>query len=126
MKVDLEDLEHKAALATQGLWKSGLWKSTTGIGPHYVRAVVTTQSGDSVADVDADRPDEERFANVRHIAANSPPVTLALIARIRELEAGLDELLDCSLEGYGGREAIIPGTLQARTLDLIKKGVVLP
>jgi hypothetical protein len=53
----------------------------------------------------------------RHIAANSPPVTRALLARIRELE---DDLRGW-LEAFGDGPEDFP-----ETRKLLEKGVVLP
>lgn len=67
-KLDLEDLERKATAATPGAW-------TTTPPPRDANGWAI---GMMVAQADAE-----------HIAANSPPVTLALIGRIRRLEVEL-------------------------------------
>lgn len=57
-------------------------------------------------------------SNVDHISANSPPVTLALIARIRELEAQATKTYDAT--GL---------TVEAELVELarlVAKGTVLP
>ena len=58
-------------------------------------------------------------AAVKHIAVNSPPVTLALIARIRELEAAL---FDCG-DAFNGRAAQPSAQW---LIALLEKGAVLP
>ncbi len=57
--------------------------------------------------------------SMAHIAANSPPVTLALIARIAELEAAVESAAD-DLAGVrmAHRAAILT--------EILEKGVVLP
>ena len=88
MKVDLDELERKARAATQeGPW--GLRMPDRGHGIEGV--VVETEDGRQIAEAydSTSWSDDKCIANGEHIAANSPPVTLALIARIRELEAAL-------------------------------------
>lgn len=90
MKLDLDDLERKADAALQTWWLRG--RDTTMVvgndsdgGPRHGSAGLHLGP-----------------ANVDHIAANSPPVTLALIARIRELEQALRS-----------SASVIEGTVQA-------------
>ena len=78
MKIDLDDQASIASAASPGRWRAGADCSSTG-------TAVLRDVGDDLYEV-ADRCSPEDAA---HIAANSPPVTLALIARIRELEAVL-------------------------------------
>jgi hypothetical protein len=91
MKVDIDDLERKARVATLQSWET--WETIAVVGrmPEYCSgfAIVNTDSGQQVADAFDNTvwSDEQCVANASHIAANSPPVTLALVARIRELEA---------------------------------------
>lgn len=75
------------------------------------KARAATQEGPS---------DAESIANAEHIAANSPPVTLALIARIRELERILGE----TLADVGPSFADDP--LYGRIEDALEKGALLP
>lgn len=59
-------------------------------------------------------------SDAQHIAANDPSTTLALIARIRELEAALEDIVDpCVSEG-----AHWPRMRGAR--EVLAKGAVLP
>lgn len=58
-------------------------------------------------------------SNRAHIAANSPPVTLALIARIRELEQGYGDLLG-EVEERSDNPA-----WYAEHAELLAKGAVL-
>ena len=63
-----------------------------------------------------------------HIAAASPTTTLALIARIRELEAALVEAgnalrVEDDLDGRPEEERAWPSNMGARMLALVKKGV---
>lgn len=55
-----------------------------------------------------------------HIAANSPPVTLALVARIRELEGLCGDVL--GMLRSTGDYPLITGEIRA----LLEKGAVLP
>lgn len=59
-----------------------------------------------------------RSRDAAHIAANSPPVTLALIERIRELEA---MLVRCGYTFNG----TLPPPLAAEFVALLEKGVVV-
>lgn len=89
MKVDLDELDGKASRA------AGRWWS-------------------------ADELHRKRFDSTAadHIAANSPEVTLALIARIHELEA--------ALRG-GGVSAGCPDPFDVRDVDaILEKGVTIP
>ena len=82
MKIDLDELERKARAA----------KYVSNITRYFVRAgwpmlVAWSHTIDS-EDTCVPQSYAECFRAVdaEHIAANSPPVTLALLARIRELE----------------------------------------
>lgn len=126
MKVDLDELERLARAATGATWDVG---PVPGMPRHDepIMAVVLSDkldAGDRVQQI-ADCYDNTRCAdsqckaNAQHIAANSPAVTLALIERIRELEATVGA---CGNAFAGMSEA-------PRAIDMIallKKGVVLP
>jgi len=57
-----------------------------------------------------------------HIAANSPPVTLALVARIRELE----NAFDASLDEWNRRDEFDVSAAHRNLMrSLIEKGVVI-
>ena len=106
MKLDLDELERKATAASTGHWMRGTdgWD-----------VVVRTETRDwpiarTIGGFDAD-----------YIAANSPPVTLALIARIRELENVAKELLDIADEHAWGFTVA-----RERAAALLEKGAVLP
>ncbi len=97
----LDELEAKAKAATPGPWR---WDADHepldgpgqgGYGSDHV--LFAAPCGTQNSYVVVDDPD------ARHIAANSPDVTLALVARIRALEAGLREacdLHDAAVESY--------------------------
>lgn len=117
VKIDLGELTRLARNATPGNWtttKPGVdadgWPTATMLAATGRDQGVYTDHKGGVA------PEADRA----HIAANGPLVTLALIARIRELEAGLAELVDELVQGsedpdgdYGDARA------------LVAKGVVL-
>jgi hypothetical protein len=121
-KIDLEELERKAGAAASGPWCSHGDRSRI---PDYTSqfAIVTDDGCQQIADAfDNTRwPDEQCIANAQHIASNSPPVTLALIARIRELENAAKELLDIVDEHAWGFTVA-----RERTAALLEKGAVLP
>lgn len=81
MKINLEKLEHTARAADQDTWR---WDAGVLEGWRDGQVVL-------FANPDARETDEPAIivsvSNAAHIAAASPPVVLALIARIRELEA---------------------------------------
>lgn len=86
MKIDLDELERKArAASTQDEWQ---WRpGDLGVleGKHDGQIVIYVhRSKDADLDGALVASNRDRW----HIAANSPPVTLALVARIRELELG--------------------------------------
>jgi hypothetical protein len=82
------------------------------------RAVVNTRTEFELAQWKSNATDtrrwnaEQRIASAQHIAANSPPVTLALIARIRELESRLARVTRGHGDFYG------------ETRRLLEKGAV--
>lgn len=90
-KIDLEELERKATSATPGPWRVS--KSDPA---EYVSVLYDDNTGGSYEVCDECMPD-----NAQHIAANSPPVTLALVARIRKLEAALERSLACHRDAIG-------------------------
>jgi hypothetical protein len=79
MKVDLDDIERRARAATLGPWRT---ESTRGDRWH-----VAAPGGFPVGRDPDGGPASFDSHTASHIAANSPPVTTALVARIRELEA---------------------------------------
>ncbi len=111
MKIDLDNLERRARAVRYEEWIA-----------NADPAAVMTMACDLIAGFDRTpwSPDEDD-TNAEHIAANSPPVTLALIARIRELESGLRDAIACH---EGVREQ--PVGRSAPWHALIEKGVVLP
>jgi hypothetical protein len=80
-KIDLDELARKACAATPGPWRvsGGVSKNKH---PEYLAVLYDDNTGDSY-----EVCDECTTENAWHVAANSPPVTLALVARIRKLEA---------------------------------------
>lgn len=110
MKIDLEALERKArAATTQGGWRVSKFYWLTGM----------------LVLCDGNRGDVGIVANsclpsdASHIAANSPPVTLALIARVRELESALDS---CSEPGMDDWDEEYRDGIKA----ILNRGAVLP
>lgn len=94
MKVDLDELERKARAATPGDWRWGR-PADDGLVEHR-RALFAPARGAPnipVIVLDADSQYLTRADDTEHIAANGPPVTLALIARIRELESFITDTL---------------------------------
>lgn len=86
MKIDIDELERKAKAATPGDWT---------VVDHGGVAVVASVPCDHIGNdgcLWGSHPEvvvglnKSSAANARHIVASSPRVTLALIARIRELE----------------------------------------
>lgn len=82
-KVDLDALEKTARAATQDEWA---WRQLDVLEGRCNGELVLHVHRSNDPDLDAALVASNR--DRAHIAANSPPVTLALIARIRELEAG--------------------------------------
>lgn len=81
MKLDLDEIERKARAAVGGEWKV-----------NQPATIVCDGNDDDIADASGQGwSQQQERNNAEHIAANSPPVTLALIARIRELEGALRE-----------------------------------
>lgn len=104
--VDLEELERKARAATPGEWWMSVEDGDICAGEEGPEA---TQVGAIYLGV----------ADTEHVLANSPPVTLALIARINELEIALRSV------AHDGKQII--GILGAVTVDeILARGVVLP
>lgn len=104
MRIDLEELVRKARGASPGNWRVGTDDGMTGTS-------ILREDLDADLYQVADRASPE---DAVHIAANSPPVTLALVARIRELEAGL-------------RRLAVSGKPQSTWINtLLEKGAVLP
>lgn len=101
MKIDLDELERKARAGLSTWWIAG----------RDTRLVISEGGRTGSAGLHLGP------SNVDHIAANGPPVTLALIARIRELEAFAYRLLR-----EHEREPVDEAALQA----LLGKGAVLP
>ena len=125
MKIDLDDLEHWARAATQGEWSAHVSDHGTGIDGIAVRA----DQADQIADTyDSTRwTDEQCIANAHHIAANSPPVTLALVARIRELEAALRQVRTDLLDWSNTTPVnLARANVLVGVDEVLEKGVVLP
>ena len=104
MKLDLDELERKATAASTGHWMRGVDGRDV---------VARTETRDwpiarTIGGFDAD-----------YIAANSPPVTLALIARIRELE-------DVATRYAGSLERESYDEQAAEIRAIVDKGTVLP
>jgi hypothetical protein len=110
-KIDLEKLEAKAKAATGESKWNGLPDGSWHEADHVANALddfYESEQSAAVLRVDAE-----------HIAANSPDVTLALIARIRELETALGEA--CRL---GTRGAMWDSDIK-RLRTILNRGTVL-
>lgn len=112
-RIDLDELERKARAATQGL--------RTVDDPADPQDVLDEERGKLIVRCHR-APIQD---NTRFIAAASPPVVLALIARIRELEAGLHEAIDGWDDCDRGRSAE-DAALRRQVGDVLAKGAVLP
>lgn len=120
-KIDLDDLERKAQAATPGNW-------TAITPPNDVDGCSTGAVVAAVAPRQRVYKDHRGGiaveANRQHIAAASPPVVLALIERIRELEDGIRDLLASARP-----HPVEHPTMTAAWSDagaLLEKGAVLP
>lgn len=103
VKIDIAELERIARAAESDQWQ---WRPANDDVLEGIDSGQVVLAGEDLLCSVSDRA---------HIAANSPPVTLALIARIRELEAGWRQLLKLS-------DAEWSPTIRA----LLEKGVALP
>jgi len=86
-KIDLDELDRKARAAPQQLW-CAVDSCTPSVYVDVHGDGCATEDGFVASCATAVGEHERQTADeqiARHIAANSPPVTLALIARIREL-----------------------------------------
>lgn len=123
-KIDLDELERKARAATGGEWKAEI---VTGMprDNEPIMAMVVSDGVQQIADCYDNTPcsDKQSEANAQHVAANGPPVTLALIARIRELEAALDSAIHTwnRSDEFDTHEAF-----RGDMLVILEKGAVLP
>jgi hypothetical protein len=123
MKIDLDDLERKAKAATQDQWQRTPSEQRNGGGTGCISTLTDLDEDGEFREIVAgcgccDSPDATT-EDAEHIAANGPPITLALIARIRELEATLESVTD-------DRDRIV-GVLGAVTVgDILDRGAVLP
>lgn len=92
---DLDELERVAKAASLPSYRCYAWRLT-----RSQRIVVDQTGAPFVCEIDATHKRWE--ANATHIATFDPPTVLGLIARIRELEAGLMASADCitSLRGW--------------------------
>lgn len=125
-KIDLEDLERKATVALgEHPWRVYRCHSADdGLACGIKDQSFVSDDEDACqigVIVDTNR-DECHHAialeDAEHIAANSPPVTLALIARIRELEAAM-------MRAGHAFAGILPAPDVQQFIALIERGVVL-
>jgi hypothetical protein len=91
---------------------------------HRMVALGELAKGDHPLGPKFEAPYRRQFVGVghpdaQHIAANDPSTTLALIARIRELEVALRSIAESGDEIIGVLGAVTVG-------DLLDRGVVLP
>jgi hypothetical protein len=112
MTIDFDEIERKARAASTGPWHVG------SSDPSDYRAVLREEPNGDVYEVanDVDPADAE------HIAAAPPLIVLALIARIRELEAGFRraiEFIESQNQRSNGRPRPDPWRV------LLDKGAVL-
>lgn len=126
-RIDLDDLERKARAATGGEWAADRVAGMPRDDEPVLATVICLDLGDDgkqqqIADCyDNTRcTDKECENNATHIAANSPPVTLALTERIRRLEGLLEDVADAL-----GADGNWPITEQ-QIRELLAKGAVLP
>lgn len=108
VKIDLDDLARLARAATPGPWK----KCSANNDDCPCRTVWSVPLDDAPFCLAETGPGQgTRVEDWCHIAANSPPVTLALVARIRELEEA-------------GRAYLCGGPAKPM-LEVIEKGVTI-
>jgi hypothetical protein len=121
-RIDLDELERKARAATPGPWQTTSAKGTGA--DERIETTVETEEMHQIADAyDGTRwTDAMCEANAKHIAANSPPVTLAPIARIRELEEAVDDALNSGIYLAFTDDGI---ERRAWLRELLEKGAVL-
>lgn len=123
MKIDLDDLERKAR-AAQRETGTELWHRP---GPQdqwwlLAGSCVTNSERPGIDMTDNGRVLLQANTNfqsadtLEHVAANSPPVTLALVSRIRELDDALSDALAYT----------IPGPERDRLVAVLARGAVLP
>lgn len=89
MTLNLEDLEAKAKAATPGLWECNEVRTQCGRA-FRIGSGEMLKAGKGCCIIYDDypgNPENERKANASYIAAANPATMLALIDRIRELEA---------------------------------------
>jgi len=115
-KLDLDKHDATARAAEQDEWR---WRGGVLEGVNDGAVVLWVPEGN-------DGTDEPVLivstSNAAHIAANSPPVTLALTERIRRLEAALGSAIG-ELEDTGGEYARgVTGELAS----ILEEGVVVP
>jgi hypothetical protein len=129
MKIDLEDLERKARAATPDQWTTTKppmrpdgWAGGIVVAQVYGgQSIYATPPGGCFPAADAD-----------HISANSPPITLALVARVRELETSVLEAaatigeLVTDHTTYRSREDDPDWHHAQRLIAVGTKGAVLP
>ncbi len=139
---NLDELEAKAKAATPGPWLSSVDISVIG---ESIRAIVDATDTDMMfsceTDVEPHRwhagewttedsqkrdakwrlaKQSQAFHDAEHIAANSPDVTLALVARIRALEAGLREACRIADEAESVFGAMATERRMIRTRELLR------
>ena len=117
MTIDLDDLERKARAATgQPDWRVYCCSEAS---PGEACAIIGDPHRSGVVhDTNNDECQHHMArADAEHIAANGPPVTLALIARIRELEGVVRALAVGSLVGE---------ITASRAEKILEKGTSLP
>lgn len=105
MKIDLDELERKARAATQDEWVRGKWywerppnvvpwteENKTLMRDANCRGHIVTKhtKEEVVSGCGCCGSPDASDADAEHIVANSPPVTLELIARIRHLEVEVE------------------------------------
>ena len=120
MKVDIDEIERKARAATRDQWQWGKGGTDGRVNCLYVsdpsrhRPVIALDVGSLYLTLAADTD---------HIAANSPPVTLAIIARIRKLEA-IVQRAACCLQASSDKTA--RREWAAGLLEDLTEGIELP
>lgn len=119
MKVDLDELERKARAAEQDEWR---WRGGVLEGVNNGQVVLWAPDGND----DTDEPALiVSVSDAAYIAAASPPVVQALIARIHDLEAALDGALALASTPERNQDESWDRAFRAH-LATLEKGTVRP
>lgn len=128
MQIDLDELERTALVAKQA--SPGRWASYP-YTDHYASIHAGNPNPGGLAPHDGPGTKVSQSSQIQfadHIVAVQPDVTLALVARIRELEAGLRDACRgmCFSEPHTEGEARSDAALHDRCMAILEQGAVLP